>query len=290
MHGWGEVDVAEIKRAILGAHELGVNFFDTADCYGLGQSETLLGEALGNRRNEVVIATKFGIRFDNHGKTCYDNSKVWLDQALDQSLGRLKTDYIDLYQVHYWDTKTTLADVFEHLDEKVREGKIRSYGITNIPIGVHLSKRPKHLASFSQELSLANRTDEDQIVAEANKFDLAFLSWGSLGQGILSGKYSSKNIPRYPDRRARPTYENFHGAKLERNIRLLKIMENVIQNYPGRSLPQLALRALLDRYPFCAVLTGIKSGEQLNENVGATGWQLRKTDIDKLFDREFLDS
>lgn len=122
-HGWGKVEEKDFKAAISAALDAGINFFDTADIYGFGHSEELLGKFLKERRKEAVIATKFGLRTDNKGKIFYDNSLAWIEKALDGSLSRLGVGQIDLYQVHYLDGKTPIADVIGVLEEKKKKGR-----------------------------------------------------------------------------------------------------------------------------------------------------------------------
>ena len=120
-YGWGRVDEKKLIRAVEQALEEGVNFFDTADTYGLGTSEKTLAKALGSKRQEAVIADKFGVRVEN-GHTFYDNSPEWIEQALEGSLKRLNTDYIDLYQIHYRDNKTPIGEVVETLERMKEKG------------------------------------------------------------------------------------------------------------------------------------------------------------------------
>ena len=120
-YGWGQVDEKKLIRAVEQALEEGVNFFDTADTYGLGTSEKTLAKALGSKRQEAVIADKFGVRVEN-GHTFYDNSPEWIEQALEGSLKRLNTDYIDLYQIHYRDNKTPIGEVVETLERMKKKG------------------------------------------------------------------------------------------------------------------------------------------------------------------------
>ena len=130
-YGWGNVQESELLDAISEALDKGVNFFDTADTYGLGQSERTLAKGLGERRKNVVIESKFGVRVGG-GKTVYDNSPEYIQTALEESLRRLNTDYIDIYTIHYRDGKTPIADVIGKLDELKAAGKIRHYGLSNI--------------------------------------------------------------------------------------------------------------------------------------------------------------
>lgn len=279
-HAWGRVDQAETCRAVMLAVERGVTLFDTADCYGAGVSEKLLGAALGKERKEVVIATKFGVRIDRKGKTFFDNSRKWLDEALEASLKRLRTDYVDLYQVHYWDIKTPLDEVFEHLEEKRQAGKIRWYGVTNLALHERGGKTvPEGLASCSFEYSLVHRHHERQILTMTSDWAIGFLSWGSLGQGILSGKYGGKPQLEESDRRNRPDYVNFHGDKLQQNLKLIEAMRQRLGLYPSRTLPQVAIRWVLDYLKSSVVLVGIKTCEQLVEITRASEISLTPEDV-----------
>ena len=130
-YGWGDVQETDLIDAVHTAIDQGITFFDTADTYGLGQSEITLGKALGNHRQDVAIASKFGVRVEN-GRTFYDNRPEWIKTALQNSLKRLNTDYIDLYQVHYRDGVTPIEAVIETLEEMKVKGYIRYYGLSNI--------------------------------------------------------------------------------------------------------------------------------------------------------------
>ena len=130
-YGWGDVQEKELIEAVQTAVENGVNFFDTADTYGLGQSEKTLAKGLGNRRKDVIIQSKFGVRFGKEG-TRYDNSPVYIREALDGTLSRLNTDYVDIYVIHYRDGVTPMAEVVDTLEDLKKQGKIRYFGLSNI--------------------------------------------------------------------------------------------------------------------------------------------------------------
>lgn len=279
-HAWGEVDASEAVCAIHAAVDSGVTLFDTADCYGLGESERLLGKALRGRRDAVVIASKFGVRIGNDGRTSYDNSPAWLETALNASLQRLGTDRIELYQIHYWDGATPIGATFDQLERKRADGKIGYYAITNIDLAEHgIGAPPPGLVSFSFEYSLANRRHEETISRMTARQGLTFLSWGSLGQGVLTGKYDRGHRPGDGDRRSRPRYGNFHGAKFDRNLDIVEVLRECGRRCGGRSPSQVAMRWILDRFDNAVVLAGIKSRAQLAENVGATGWRLDQRDF-----------
>ena len=143
----------------------------------------------------MIIASKFGVRIEN-GKTFYDNSPEWIEMALEESLKRLGTDYLDVYQIHYRDGKTPLSEVVETLDRLKQKGYIRSYGLSNIHKEDVKEIKPLigKFVSFQDEYSLACRKNEDDMFEIAEKLEMTPLTWGSLGQGILTGKYTKENV------------------------------------------------------------------------------------------------
>jgi len=273
-HDWGPTDENELIKAVHAALDCGITFFDTADVYGLGVSELVLGKALKGKRESAIIATKFGVRIEND-RTFFDNSKKWINRAVDESLSRLGTDYIDLYQLHYLDKKTPIDETLCALQSLKNSGKIRAFGVTNINLVEHGVTEPVDgLASFSFEYSLANRMFEPVVSANQEKSGLVFLSWGSLGQGILSGKYDNATDFSETDRRSREVYVNFHGEKLVNNLRIVDYMRSILPYYKDKTLSQLAIRWILDQIPFSVALTGIKREAQLKDNIGALGWKI----------------
>ncbi len=273
-HGWGNLDGNELKNAVHKALDLGINFFDTADIYGLGLSEEILGSAIKGKRDSAFIATKFGERRKND-ITYQDNSLSWLRTAVDFSLKRLGIDVIDLYQIHNWDRITPLTEVFQNLEDLVKDGKIRSYGISNINLGDHkISGVYENLVTCTHEFSLANQQGFDKIIDNLNKFNLNFLSWGSLGQGVLSGKYEEDVIFDEFDRRSRDIYINFHGEKLKKNLKIVSTIDSILKYYPGKTITQISLRWILDSIDKSIALVGIKRQQQILDAFGALDWEL----------------
>jgi myo-inositol catabolism protein IolS len=273
-HEWGSASESEFKDAIAAALDTGINFFDTADIYGLGESERRLGHFFKNRREEVIISSKFGVRRDNNGGTFYDSTPEWLNEALDASLARLGVDYIDLYQVHYLDGRTPVEATIAALEVKRAEGKIKYYGFSNISLAdISGSVDAPGSVSFQAEYSLAKRDKEKEIESIYTGTGLSFISWGSLGQGVLTGKYGTDTAFRDDDRRSRPVYLNFHGEKLLKNVSMVEnIKKQFMKN--GRAPSQIAIRWILDRFDNSVALVGIKTPAQLLENAGALGWKL----------------
>tara|TARA_R110001606_G_scaffold391201_2_gene558848 strand:+ start:51652 stop:52578 length:927 start_codon:yes stop_codon:yes gene_type:complete len=276
-HGWGDTDERRLTAAIDAAFDAGVTFFDTADIYGLGRSEELLGDALQERRGEVTFATKFGVRREND-VTVYDNSSAWMRTSAEGSLKRLKTDRIDLYQLHYWDQQTPLADIVGGLQGLRDEGKIRAFGVTNLNPS-EISRDPvEGLVSFSMEYNLT-RQDRTEEIRRSEAGGLTFLSWGSLAQGALSGKYAAGATFDPADRRSRGAYSAFHGEGVARREHAVSRLRAIAPNYPGRTLAQLAVRWILDSHPASVALVGMKSPGQVVDMSSAFDWSLSEEDL-----------
>lgn len=281
-YGWGETQEQELIDAVHTALDNGINFFDTADTYGLGQSEITLGKALEGHRGNVIVASKFGVRV-NKGKTIYDNSPEWIKEACVNSLKRLGTEYIDLYQVHYRDGNTPLKIVVETLEELKREGKIRYYGLSNI----HEEDIPEinqlvgKFVSFQDEYSLACRKNEKDILRISDELKMTPMTWGSLGQGILTGKYDKTVTFEANDRRSRDIYVNFHGEKLLKNLEIVEVMKKIAKEHE-KSVAAVAIRYILDCLPESIALCGAKRPSQVIGNVEGVDWRLSKEEISLL--------
>lgn len=281
-YNWGKVQEDEFIGAIHKALDVGVNFFDTADTYGLGQSERTLAKGLGSRRNEVIIETKFGVRVGG-GKTVYDNSPAYIEEALDGSLKRLNTDYIDIYLIHYLDKVTPLDDVVGKLIELRDKGKIRYFGLSNITVDEINELRPYKglFVNCQDEFSLACRKNEKNLRTIQTELDLTPMTWGSLGQGILTGKYDLNSKFGEDDRRSLDIYVNFHGEKLEKNLKIVEILREIATSR-GKTLSACAIRFILDCLPESIALAGIKRADQLISNLDAMGWNLTPDEFNAL--------
>ena len=281
-YGWGKVSEEELITAVQCAVNEGINFFDNADTYGLGKSEETLAKALSDKRHQVVIGTKFGVRVEN-GKTFYDNSPEWIEKALTGSLKRLNTDYIDLYQVHYRDSKTPISVVVETLEKMRQKGYIRYYGLSNIHHDdlAELQGEVGKFVSFQDEYSLACRKNESDMIELSEKLQLTPITWGSLGQGILSGKYDKNSTFGVDDRRSREIYVNFHGDKLLKNLEIVEVLKDIAQEV-NKPVPAVAIRWILDYLKDSAVIVGIKNPQQLYSNMEALGWKLSEEQIARL--------
>lgn len=274
-HGYGKADDSQSIRSIRKAMDLGINIFDTADVYGFGHSEEVLSKALETRIKDVVVATKFGVRWDGSGRTFRDCSVGYLAEALEGSLRRLRTDCIPLYQLHWHDGVTPIADVFEALIRYRDVGKVRHIGCSNIASSVIAN------APFSSEVRSAQvrfgvgfPESRNELADFRARHDMSTLVYGVLMRGLLSGKYDGNTV--FGERDTRGTDSAFRDD-IERAAVILEGIRALSARY--RKTPaQVAIRWALDE-PFvsCAVV-GIRSEWQAIENAGACGWSLSEED------------
>lgn len=272
--GWGEVDDAESKRALEAALEAGVTFFDTADAYGAGHSERIVGEAFAGKRSSVVIATKFSNTFNEETKQMEGSNSTpgYIRSACEGSLSRLRTDYIDLYQFHNGGYELDRApEVRDTLEDLVKEGKIRYYGwSTDDPERAALFAEGEHCTSVQHQMNVVN--DNTDMIALCEKLNLASINRGPLAMGLLSGKYDSSTILPANDVRGpnAPSWMRYF-AKGKPKPELLDMLDSVreILTSENRTLAQGALAWLWGRTETTIPIPGFKTVAQVLENAGS---------------------
>lgn len=270
--GW-RVGTEESAATVDAAIEAGINFFDTADIYGEGRSEEFLGRALGARRRKVIVATKFGIKM---GEGKEGAKPAYVKRAAEDSLRRLGTDYIDLYQIHRPDPETPLEDTLGALDELVRAGKVREIGCSNFPAGqlreAEAAPRPgaARFASVQNEYSLLKRDPEAAVLPECVRQGIAFIPYFPLANGLLTGKYRAGQ-PAPEGSRAHASF----GPKVftEQNLALAERLRRFAEAH-GHSLLDLAVSWLACRPAVASVIAGAKSAAQVKANAAAASWKL----------------
>jgi len=292
--GWGHIDDKESIRALLRAVDLGVRFFDTADVYGCGHSERVLGQALAGVRHQVVIATKFGSTFDEGTRqaTGQDARPEYIRRACEASLRRLNTDYVDLYQFHIggYDPVDAVA-VRDVLEELVAAGKIRCYGwSTDDPERARVFAKGLHCAAIQQQLNVfgGNR----QILALCEQFNLASINRGPLAMGLLTGKFKADSKLPADDVRGEnsPSWMRFfeNGKPSVEFLRKLEAVREVLTS-GGRTLAQGALAWIWARSDKTIPIPGFKTVKQIEENVAAMDFgpltKKQIKEIDALLDR-----
>jgi aryl-alcohol dehydrogenase-like predicted oxidoreductase len=261
--GYGDVDTKEAKRAIQHAVNLGITFFDTADEYGCGQSERLLGEALKGIRDQVVIATKFGVTFNetNREITGSEASPAYIRQACEASLQRLRTDFIDLYQFHLRDYPLERAgEVRQTLEALAVEGKIRWYGwSTDDPERASFFALGEHCSALQHRLNIL--IDNPALLEVCDRYDLASINRIPLLMGVLTGKFTADT--QLPDKDIRKEYFK-HSAFFDDLKRVDTLKATLTAQ--GHTLPQASLAWILARHPRTIPIPGFRNSRQVEEN------------------------
>ncbi|MBN1149999.1 aldo/keto reductase [candidate division WOR-3 bacterium] len=264
--GYGDVDDEESIKSLRKALELGVNFFDTSDAYGCGRSEKIIGEVLSKKRNEVVIATKFGyVSAENEAKIIGENaSPAYIKKACESSLKRLKTDYIDLYQFHIHDYDMEKAgEVRDFLEELVSIGMVRKYGwSTADPERAKIFSEGKNCVSFQFGL---NALREDPLMVDfCEKNSMTAINRGPLAMGVLTGKFDENT--EFPENDMRRRFGlNFKEGHLAERVKLIEKIRGIMTK-EGKSLVQGMLSWILARSPTTLPIPGFKNEKQIIEN------------------------
>ena len=283
---WGSTDVTGATRLVDICLEAGVNMFDTADVYSNGLSEEILGKAVAGRRNDVILATKSSFPM-GAGPNDRGNSRIHLLRAVENSLRRLGTDYIDLYQMHAFDALSPAEETLDVLNTLVQTGKVRYIGCSNFS-GWHLMKSlsvserygwSRYIAHQAY-YSLIGRDYEWELMPLALEEKVGTIVWSPLGWGRLTGKIrrgqpppETSRLPKTKD--AGPPVSDEHVYKVVDAIDALALET-------GKTVPQIALNWLLQRPTVASVIIGARNEEQLRQNLKAVGWNLTADQIAKL--------
>jgi aryl-alcohol dehydrogenase-like predicted oxidoreductase len=272
---------AEATAVVVNATlDAGINFFDTADVYGPEKSEEYLGKALGSRRSQVIIATKFGGRMDDQHKGAKPD---YIRRAAEDSLRRLRTDYIDLYQLHVPDPEVPIADTIGALDELVQAGKVREIGCSNFTAeqlqeaeNAANAKGTARFLSVQNHYSMLHREEQRDVLAECARLNIGILPYFPLANGLLTGKY----------RQGQPTPQGTRlsgsprGAEIltEQNLALVESLTQFAESR-GYTLLELAFSWLASQPVIASVIAGATKPEQVKANASAANWQLTGSDF-----------
>jgi len=285
---WGETDIKEASHLIDVCLDHGVTLFDTADIYSQGASEEVLGAAIKGRREKVLLSTKATFRFSEQDPNDVGSSRHHLINAVEKSLKRLGTDYIDLFQLHGFDAKTPVEETLRTLETLIQSGKIRYIGCSNFS-SWHLMKSLSISEKYGWEryvayqgyYSLIGRDYEAELMPLAIDQGVGLLVWSPLGWGRLTGKINRKN-PTPPSVSRLHTTGGF-GPQVEEEylFTVIDALEEVSQE-TGKTVPQIAINWLLQRPTVANVILGARNEAQLLDNLGSVGWNLTQKQVEKL--------
>ncbi len=290
--GWGETDDRESISSVRLALDHGINFFDTADIYGFGHSEETLAKALGSRRKDVIVATKVGLAWDEHGCMFRSSSRHHILNAVDASLKRLKTDYIDLYQIHWPDSYTHFEVTMRTMDDLVKSGKVRCVGVSNFTAKqVKECMKVGTIHSHQPPYNLLMRDIEGDLLSFCRKNGIGVVAYGPLAYGLLTGKFTKDTKFPETDWRSGKLFPDpgdwqkhidlFHGKQFMRNLRIVEKLKKISHNH-GKTVGQLATAWVLSNPAVTSAIVGAKRPSQLEENLGGAGWKLSKEELSKI--------
>jgi aryl-alcohol dehydrogenase-like predicted oxidoreductase len=278
---WGAFDDTEAVKAIRHARELGINLFDTAQAYGFGASERLLGRALHDElatsRDAVVIATKGGLRIDEQRGLVRDSSPAWLRHGVDESLRALGVDHIDLYQVHWPDPATAFAESAQALDALVEEGKIRHVGVSNFDVSQMAEfalTRP--VETVQPPYHLFRRDAEADVLPYSREHDIGVLVYGTLAHGLLTGAMDQNTTFAKDDWRNQSPL--FQGETFERNLSTVGELERFASER-GHTVSQLAIAWTLANPSVDVAIVGSRHASHIQDSVGALELHLSHADM-----------
>ena len=280
------IQLEETRAVIDTALDAGINFFDTADLYGFGVSEDMIGQILGSRRKDIVLATKFGgiAKVKKTGENW--GSRAYIMDCVEASLKRLQTDWIDVYQMHYPDKTTPIDETLETLDELVRQGKIRAIGHSNFTSAMINESEDKStarkLARFDtaqNEWSLLKREVEDDAIPACDKYKIGQLPYFPLANGLLTGKYK-RGEAFDPDTRL-GALEMFQGWATDENFAKVEALQTFVEDR-GHTLLELAFSWLAAQPCVASVIAGATKPAQVQANAVAADWKLSAQELKEI--------
>jgi myo-inositol catabolism protein IolS len=283
---YGRVDEGEFRRAVAQAIDGGITCFDTAEAYGMGVSEAALAEALGSRRKDVVIATKFGVGYEDMPNR-RDSGRARVLASIDKSLQRLKTDHVDIYLVHWPDPVTPLDETMQALDDIVRQGKARHVGVSNFRLAqIEEAMRLRRVDVVQYAWNMFDRRMQAEIFPYCAAQQIGVMAYGSLAYGMLSGTFHAGMQFEESDWRSRGgmlgslnLFRTLFGPEhFPRNLAAVEALQPLAAKY-GKSLPQFALRWTLSNPIVGTALVGFRAPEEVSENLGALGWGISDPDM-----------
>ena len=281
--GWGPQDDEDSIKSIHEALDAGVNWIDTAPIYGLGRSEQVVGKALKGIRHEVILATKCGIVWDANRTVSRHLKANSIRREVEVSLGRLQTDYIDLYQMHWPEPDEMIEEAWEAMVKLVDEGKVRYIAVCNFNVEqLRRIGAIQPAASLQPPYNMLRREIEEDILPYCQESKLGVVAYSPMQNGLLTGKFTLERIQNLPDDDFRKTLsEQFQSPQLDVNLKVVEGLRPIAQRL-DLTLAQLALAWVLRRPEVTSAITGARKPGQIKETAMAAGWVLDEWTVQQI--------
>jgi len=279
-YGWGAQDDSESVASIQRGLDLGINWIDTAAGYGKGHAEEIVGRAIAGRRDELVLATKCGILWKEDGSDIYGHLKAEsIRREVEQSLGRLNVEVIDLYQIHWPLPDEDIEEGWAAVCDLVKEGKIRYGGVSNFNVAQIERIRSRDLvASLQPPYSMLERGIEEEILSYCGANSIGVIVYSPMQAGLLTGRMTKERVANFPGDDWRKGASHFQEPALTANLQLVEGLRSIAERN-GRPVSQLAIAWVLRRPELTAAIVGARRASQIEETAGAADWSLSADDI-----------
>jgi aryl-alcohol dehydrogenase-like predicted oxidoreductase len=287
--GYGSIEETEFIKAVNRALDIGLNSFDTAEAYGFGASEKSLAKALGSRRKDAVITTKFGVGYPG-APNLRDGSRKRVMECIEKSLKSLDTDYVDVYLIHWPDRTTPFEETMRALDDLVKQGKVRAVGLSNFRLSeIKTCMAARRVDVVQYCWNMFDRRMQQEIFPYCRENNIGVMAYGSLAYGMLTGTFSEEMTFDKNDWRAKRgqllnlnLFQHLFGADhYLKNLRAVEELKAMAKRY-GKSLPQFALRWTLSNPVISTALVGCRNPREVDDNVGALGWSISDADLQEI--------
>jgi aryl-alcohol dehydrogenase-like predicted oxidoreductase len=294
--GYGSIEETDFIKAINRALEIGINSFDTAEAYGFGASEKSLAKALGSRRKEAVITTKFGVGYPD-APNYRDSTRQRVMESIEKSLKALNTDYVDVYLVHWPDRNVPFEEPMRALDDLVKQGKVRAVGLSNFKLNeIEACMKTRRVDVVQYCWNMFDRRMQKEIFPYCRENKIGVMAYGSLAYGMLTGTLSEEKTFEKSDWRSKRgqlgninLFQHLFGPDhFLKNLRAVEDLKGVAKRYK-KTLPQLALNWTLSNPVISTALVGCRNPGEVDDNAGALGWKISEADmkeIDAIFAKQ----
>ena len=287
--GYGSIEETDFIKAINRALEIGINSFDTAEAYGFGASEKSLAKALGSRRKEAVITTKFGVGYPD-APNYRDSNRKRVMESIEKSLKALNTDYVDVYLIHWPDRNVPFEEPMRALDDLVKQGKVRAVGLSNFKLNeIQACMKTRRVDVVQYCWNMFDRRMQKEIFPYCRENKIGVMAYGSLAYGMLTGTLSEEKTFEKNDWRSKRgqlgninLFQHLFGPDhFLKNLRAVEDLKGVAQRYK-KTLPQLALNWTLSNPAISTALVGCRNPGEVDDNVGALGWKISDADMKEI--------